>query len=90
MSGGGKGGVAGFAKGSASVQLTPIEIDGAPGTTMSYKVDASVGGKIAQIGSRLVSGAAKKMASEFFTNFVRVVTNDPDRVVELQTVSTEG
>lgn len=90
LSGAGKGGVAGFAKGSASVRLEPIELDGAAGTTMSYDVNAAVGGKLAQIGSRLVSGTAKKMASDFFTNFVRVVLNDPDREVELQTTSTEG
>ena len=90
LSGSGKGGVAGFAKGSAAVNLDPVDIDDAPGTDMTYEVNASVGGKLAQIGSRLVNGAAKKMANEFFTNFVRVVLDDPDREVELQTISKEG
>jgi len=90
LSGGGKGGVAGFAKGSASVRLDPVEVDGLPGTSMTYEVNAAVGGKLAQIGSRLVGGTARKMASEFFTNFVRVVTHDPEREVELETISAEG
>lgn len=90
LSGNGKGGVAGFAKGSAAVKLDPIEIDGAPATDMTYEVNAAVGGKLAQIGSRLVDGAARKMANEFFTNFVRVVLDDPEREVELQTIAKEG
>ena len=65
ISGEGKGGIAGFAKGGADVKLT--EMDG--GTQLEYNVDAKVGGKIAQLGSRLIDGAAKKMAEEFFTNF---------------------
>lgn len=59
----GKGGVAGFAKGSAKVNLKDAE----GGTELSYDVDARIGGKIAQMGSRLVRGAAKKVADEFFT-----------------------
>lgn len=90
LSGAGKGGVAGFAKGSAAVKLDAILIDGAPGTHMTYEANAAVGGKLAQIGSRLVDGAAKKMAGEFFTNFVRAVLNDPEREVELQTISKQG
>ncbi|MDJ0948407.1 MAG: carbon monoxide dehydrogenase subunit G [Alphaproteobacteria bacterium] len=65
ISGEGKGGAAGFAKGSADVALAP---DG-DGTLLSYKVHAAVGGKLAQIGSRIVDGAARKMADEFFSNF---------------------
>lgn len=58
----GQGGVAGFGKGSAQVQLAP---DG-DATTLSYAVNASVGGKLAQIGSRLVDAASKKLANDFF------------------------
>jgi carbon monoxide dehydrogenase subunit G len=61
----GQGGVAGFAKGSADVALAAA----AGGTTLSYKVKANVGGKLAQIGSRLVDAAANKVAGEFFAAF---------------------
>ena len=62
----GQGGVAGHGKGSASVTLAPV---GANETMLHYTAQAQVGGKIAQIGSRLVDMAAKKMANEFFTAF---------------------
>jgi carbon monoxide dehydrogenase subunit G len=65
ISGEGKGGPAGYAKGGAAVTLEPME----GGTRLSYEVDASVGGKIAQLGSRIIDGFAKKMADEFFTRF---------------------
>jgi len=61
----GKGGVAGFARGGALVRLT----DAPGGTLLSYKVDAAVGGKLAQIGSRLIDSTAKKLADEFFAAF---------------------
>jgi hypothetical protein len=61
----GQGGAAGFAKGGAQVRLSPE--DG--GTKLSYEAKANVGGKLAQIGSRLVDAAAKKVADEFFRNF---------------------
>lgn len=62
----GKGGAAGFAKGEARVSLA----DGEGGTTkLSYVVDAKVGGKLAQLGSRIVDGFARKMAQDFFTRF---------------------
>lgn len=61
----GQGGVAGFGKGSADVRLTPQ----GGNTTLDYTARATVGGKIAQIGSRLVDSAAKKMADDFFTAF---------------------
>lgn len=61
----GQGGVAGFGKGGAHVQLAP-EGDA---TRLSYQVKASVGGKLAQIGSRLVDAAARKLADDFFTAF---------------------
>ncbi len=60
-----KGGAAGFAKGSASVSLTEAGDE----TVLSYTVNANVGGKLAQVGSRLVDGAARKMADEFFEAF---------------------
>lgn len=62
----GQGGVAGFAKGSASVKLTPA---GEAGTLLEYTAKANVGGKLAQIGSRLVDAAAQKVAAEFFRAF---------------------
>ncbi len=65
ITGEGKGGAAGFAKGGARVKLADVE----DGTELSYEVEARVGGKLAQIGSRLVDGFAKKMADKFFTNF---------------------
>ncbi|HEX3502624.1 MAG TPA: carbon monoxide dehydrogenase subunit G [Xanthobacteraceae bacterium] len=69
ISGQGDGGVAGFAKGGATVKLTPK--DG--GTLLSYDVDAQIGGKLAQLGQRLVNGAAKKVADDFFENFAKAV-----------------
>jgi len=69
ISGEGKGGAAGFAKGGAKVRLTD---DGAA-TLLSYDVDAQVGGKLAQIGSRLIDGTAKKMADDFFSRFAATV-----------------
>lgn len=66
LTGEGKGGAAGFAKGAAKVRLSPGE-DG--GTLLEYEVDAKVGGKLAQLGSRIVDGFARRMASEFFTRF---------------------
>jgi uncharacterized protein len=70
ISGEGKGGAAGFAKGGAEVKLTDAE---GGGTTLSYVVDAQVGGKLAQIGSRLIDSTAKKMAGEFFKTFGEIV-----------------
>ncbi|MCC6946343.1 MAG: carbon monoxide dehydrogenase subunit G [Bradyrhizobiaceae bacterium] len=61
----GEGGVAGFAKGGASVNLTEIP----EGTKLVYKAEANVGGKIAQLGQRLLAGSAKKIADKFFANF---------------------
>jgi uncharacterized protein len=63
----GQGGAAGFAKGEAKVALAPA--DNGAATALSYTVKAQVGGKIAQIGSRLVDGAAAKLADEFFARF---------------------
>ena len=73
IAGEGKGGLAGFAKGGADVTLT-AEDDGA--TLLSYTVRAEVGGKIAQLGSRLIESTSKKLAGEFFSNFSAAVTGD--------------
>jgi len=73
ISGEGQGGAAGFAKGGAKIELA----DDGDGTILRYTVDASVGGKLAQIGSRLIDGTAKKMADEFFTNFAEAVGSAP-------------
>ena len=71
ISGEGQGGVAGFAKGGAKVRLTE-EAEGA--TRLTYDVEAQVGGKIAQLGGRLINGVAKKYADEFFANFARILS----------------
>ncbi|BBU28870.1 hypothetical protein BTHE68_26040 [Burkholderia sp. THE68] len=63
----GQGGAAGFSKGSATVNLEPGA--DADTTTLTYSANAQVGGKLAQIGSRLVDGAARKIAGEFFKRF---------------------
>ena len=65
IAGEGKGGAAGFARGGAAVTLA----DDGDGTLLSYDVKATVGGKLAQLGSRLIDGFAKKMADSFFDNF---------------------
>ena len=69
ISGDGQGGPAGFAKGGAKVRLAE---DGA-GTQLSYQVNAQIGGKLAQIGSRLIDGTAKKLAGQFFESFAKAV-----------------
>jgi hypothetical protein len=69
ISGEGEGGVAGFAKGGATVTLA--EKDG--GTLLTYDVEAQIGGKLAQLGQRLINGSAKKLADEFFANFAKAV-----------------
>ncbi len=74
ISGSGKGGAAGFAKGDAKVRL---EADG-DSTVLHYEVDAKVGGKLAQLGSRIIDGFAKKMAEQFFTRFQEAVEEPED------------
>ena len=73
----GQGGPAGFAKGAAQVKLSPQ----GDGTRLAYEVKANVGGKLAQIGSRLVDAAAKKVADEFFTNFTARMKSSEDETV---------
>jgi carbon monoxide dehydrogenase subunit G len=74
IAGEGKGGAAGFAKGGADVRLAE---DGADTTVLRYTAKADVGGKLAQLGSRLIDGTAKKMADEFFDNFCKQVVGPP-------------
>jgi uncharacterized protein len=71
IKGEGEGGVAGFAKGGAKVRLA----DAPGGTLLSYDVEANVGGKIAQLGSRLIDGVAKNMADKFFTSFAAIAAS---------------
>jgi carbon monoxide dehydrogenase subunit G len=69
----GKGGVAGFAKGSAEVVLTDVQT----GTLLRYTVNSSVGGKLAQLGARLIEGTAKAYAETFFARFKAEVEGPP-------------
>jgi carbon monoxide dehydrogenase subunit G len=69
ITGTGSGGAAGFAKGGAKVRLAP---DGTA-TILSYEVNAEIGGKLAQLGGRLIDGTAKRLAAEFFEKFGEVV-----------------
>ena len=69
ISGEGNGGVAGYAKGGAVVRLA----DDGGGTLMTYEVKADVGGKLAQLGGRLIDSTAKKLADEFFEKFTSIV-----------------
>jgi len=69
ISGEGTGGPAGFAKGGATVKL----VDDGGGTKLSYVVEANVGGKLAQIGSRLIDATARQMAEQFFSKFAQIV-----------------
>jgi carbon monoxide dehydrogenase subunit G len=71
IAGEGKGGVAGFAKGGADVELAE---DGADMTVLKYAAKADVGGKIAQLGSRLITSTSKKLAGEFFSSFNKRVS----------------
>jgi hypothetical protein len=72
ISGEGQGGIAGFAKGGAKVRLA----DHGTGTRMTYDVDAQVGGKIAQLGARLIDGVSKRLADQFFTAFAETVAKE--------------
>jgi uncharacterized protein len=69
----GSGGAAGFGKGSFTVTLSPAE----GGTRLAYTAHATVGGKLAQVGSRLIDGVARKMADEFFAKFKQALAPDP-------------
>ncbi|WEZ84761.1 carbon monoxide dehydrogenase subunit G [Rhizobium sp. 32-5/1] len=71
ISGEGKGGIAGFAKGGADVAL----IEDGPDTILRYEAKAEIGGKLAQLGSRLVDSTSKKLAQQFFADFNAAVSS---------------
>ncbi len=73
ISGEGQGGVAGFAKGGARVTLEEVSADE---TLLRYEVDANVGGKLAQLGGRLIDATARKLAGQFFERFGRIVAGE--------------
>jgi uncharacterized protein len=83
ISGEGQGGAAGFAKGGAVVALREDTGE----TVLTYNVDAQVGGKIAQVGARLIDGTAKKLADEFFGKFVTMVGGPPPAAAVAGTAS---
>ncbi|MEL5876824.1 carbon monoxide dehydrogenase subunit G [Cereibacter sphaeroides] len=86
ISGEGKGGAAGHARGSAKVAMTPSE--GA--TLLSYEVDVHVGGKLAQLGSRIIDGFSRKMADQFFERFQTAVEGPAEDEPEVVAVGAEG
>ena len=86
ISGEGSGGVAGFAKGGAKVNLAE---DGAE-TVLTYAVQAQVGGKLAQIGSRLIDGVARKMANDFFGSFAAAVAAEQPAPVAAEAAPSEA
>lgn len=73
ITGEGSGGVAGFAKGGAVIRLEEVSPQE---TILHYQVDSQIGGKLAQLGGRLIDSTAKKLASEFFTKFGTMVTGE--------------
>ncbi|MEM8980617.1 MAG: carbon monoxide dehydrogenase subunit G [Pseudomonadota bacterium] len=83
LTGQGKGGAAGFAKGSARVTFADTDVGG---TLLSYDVEAKVGGKLAQLGSRIIDGFTKKLADQFFERFQNGL-EDPDEAEEAQEAS---
>jgi uncharacterized protein len=87
ISGEGKGGPAGYARGGADVTLEST----AEGTTLTYAVKANVGGKLAQLGSRIIDGFAKKLADEFFARFQEAVEGpDEADVAEVEGEKKKG
>ena len=81
----GKGGVAGFAAGSASVALA--EADGA--TVLTYACHAQIGGKIARMGSRLIDATARKLATQFFSTFNQLVSEETSDAAEPDSVPAD-
>ena len=75
----GAGGVAGFAKGTAQVQLAPLP----EGTRLTYAVDVQIGGKSAQLGSRLVLGAARSLAARFFDRLSALIVQETNPPINL-------
>ncbi len=85
IGGEGKGGVAGFAKGGATVTFEPIP----EGTRLTYDAEANVGGKIAQLGSRIIDSFARKLADEFFARFQEAV-EPPEEEAAPETATEEA
>lgn len=80
ITGEGKGGAAGFAKGGAKVSL----VDDGDATILRYEVQADVGGKLAQVGARLIEGTAKKLAADFFAAFREAVCGPEEKIAEIE------
>ena len=78
ISGQGSGGVAGFAKGGASVALEKVE----GGTRLTYNAEAAIGGKLAQLGSRMIKGVAASLANQFFNRFSEIVAEGGPRPID--------
>jgi len=90
LNGEGKGGAAGFAKGAASVTVEPATTeDGTEGTLLTYNVEAKVGGKLAQLGSRIIDGFARKMADDFFARFQDAL-EEPEADDDVEVEASEG
>jgi carbon monoxide dehydrogenase subunit G len=87
ITGEGQGGAAGFAKGGAKVQL---EDDPSGGTLLKYTASAQIGGKLAQIGSRLIDGTAKKMAGDFFSAFAASVESKSGTVAAAGSTTSDA
>ncbi len=81
ITGEGKGGAAGFAKGGADISLAEDGQD----TILTYTAKAQVGGKLAQLGSRMIDSTAKRIADEFFGNLAKKLGADPTKVAAVQT-----
>jgi len=73
LQGEGNGGVAGFAKGGADVEL----VEDGDETVLKYQAKAAIGGKLAQLGSRLVTGTSRKLAAKFFASFAKELSTEP-------------
>jgi carbon monoxide dehydrogenase subunit G len=86
LTGEGRGGVAGFARGRAEVLLVPE----GKATMLSYTAGATVGGKLAQLGQRLIDGAARQIADDFFARFAAQLAVVPDRSVEAALLTPPG
>lgn len=82
-----KGGAVGFGKGTAHVTLEPGEANREGSTLLSYSVNARVGGKLAQVGSRLIDAAARKMADDFFGAFSTAVAPDSIAIASEDTLA---
>ncbi|MRU14562.1 carbon monoxide dehydrogenase subunit G [Roseovarius sp. A21] len=85
LAGEGKGGAAGFAKGGADVSLEEVP----EGTKLIYDVEAKVGGKLAQLGSRIIDGFAKKMADQFFERFQAAVEGPGEDATDAEADTAE-